>query len=360
MIMKKIVQVLSTLILGSHLCAASLPGVVLHEHLEATASVSTLRQIAKSNDVSIPDKALDFQQNYEYKNLAEFLDAYYVLTSVIHKAEDYYTITKAYLEKFKAEGGIYTEFMVCPFCAACSGIDWKEMIAQVQKAMAEVEQPGRFYSRMLINLIRGLDTPEKAAEYVEWAIQQRASGDLSIVGIHLSGDETAFPDVTPFIPVYQRAAQGGLGLAAHAGETTDAQNVIDAIQKLGVTRVGHGIAAVNSEEALNLIIEKNVSLEVCPTSNICTHAQNVTSYGTHPLGALVKAGVSVSLNADDSIFFRETTHQREMEHVANNFGYDYPQLRAFIADGITGSFAPVELKQQLRAILDGYIQKGSF
>ena len=348
--MKKSGQISATLLsalLLSQTHAASLPGVVLHEHLEATASVATLKQIAQSNGIKIPDSTFAFQQNYDFKSLADFLNAYYAVTSGIQKAEDYYILTKAYLEKFKASGGIYTEFMVCPFCATSVGIDWKEMIAEVQKAMAEVEEPGRFYSRILINLIRGFDTAEKSEEYVSWAIQQRAADDPTIVSIHLSGDETAFPDVTPFIPAYQLAAQGGLGLAAHAGETTDAQNVIDAIQKLNVTRVGHGIAAVTSQEALNLLIEKNITLEVCPTSNLCTHAQNVTSYVTHPIGALVKAGVSVTLNPDDSLFFRETTQPEEIQHIANNFGYNDNQLRTFIVDAISGSFAPADIKLQL-------------
>ena len=332
--------------------ASSLPGVVLHEHLEATATVSTLKQIASNHGLSIPDSTFAFQQNYDYKNLAEFLDAYYVVTAVLHKAEDYYILTKAYLEKFKSSGGIYSEFMVCPFCATSAGIDWKEMIANVQKAMNEMEEPGLFYSRILINIIRGMDTPESAEEYINWAIQQRASGDLSIVGVHLSGDETAYPDVTPFIPAYQLAAQAGLGLSAHAGETTDAQNVIDAIQKLNVNRIGHGIAAVNSREAIDLLIEKNITLEVCPTSNICTHSQNVTSYVTHPLGALVEAGVKITLNPDDSLFFRETTFNREMEHVANNFGYVDDQLRSFVVNAISGSFAPDDIKLQLLDILN--------
>jgi adenosine deaminase len=342
----------ATIFSAMTLGASSLPGVVLHDHLEATATVSTLKQIATSNGISLPDSTFAFQQNYDYKSLADFLNTFYAATSGIQKAEDYYILTKAYLEKFKNSGGIYTEFMVCPFCATSAGIDWKEMIAYVQKAMAEIEEPGRFYSRILMNLIRGLDTPENTAEYVNWAIEQRADGDLSIVGIHLSGDETAYPDVTPFIPVYQLAAQAGLGLAAHAGETTDAQNVIDAIQKLNVSRIGHGIAAVNSREALNLLIEKKVTLEVCPTSNICTHAQNVTSYVTHPLGALVKAGVSITLNPDDSLFFRETTQHQELEHAANNFGYDNNQLRTFIEDAIDGSFAPADIKLQLFEILN--------
>lgn len=357
MFIKKSVQIfaatfLSALILGSQANASSIPGVVLHEHLEATATVSILKQLARDNGVPLPDSTFAFQQDYDFTSLADFLNAYYAVTSVIQKAEDYYILTRAYLEKFKAAEGIYSEFMVCPFCATSAGIDWKEMIANVQKAMAEMEEPGRFYSRILINFVRGLDTPEKAAEYVNWAIEQRASGDLSIVGIHLSGDETAYPDVTPFIPVYQLAAQGGLGLAAHAGETTDAQNVIDAIQKLNVSRIGHGIASVNSQEALNLLIDKNITLEVCPTSNLCTHAQNVTSYVTHPLGALVTAGVSITLNPDDSIFFRETTQRREMEHVANNFGYDDDLLRTFIVDAISASFAPADIKLQLLAILN--------
>ncbi len=327
------------------LAGDELPGVVLHEHLEATASVATLKQIAKSNNLPLPDSTFDFQQSYDYKNLSDFLDAYYAVTSVIKKPQDYYTLTKAYLQKFRSENGLYTEFIVCPFCATSAGIDWKEMIRYTKMAMDEFEEPGSFYSRMLITFVRGLDKPEDAVGYVQWALEQRKNGDYSIVGIHLSGDETAYPDVTPYIPAYQLAASGGLGLAAHAGETTDAQNVIDAINKLNVSRVGHGIAAIQSQDAINLILQKNVTLEVCPTSNVCTHAQNVISYVTHPLGALVDAGVSVTLNPDDSLFFRETTVRQEMEHAANNFGFSDAQMMQFLLNAIHASFATDEEKQ---------------
>lgn len=348
---QRLVLVLALLI-GSSLQAAPLPGVVLHEHLEATATVATLRSIAASNGMTIPNTAFAFQDTYSYKDLEDFLNAYYGVTSVLRKAEDYYTLTKAYLEKFKSENGYYTEFIVCPFCATGTGIDWKEMIYNCQRAMQELEEPGRFYSRMLITFVRGLDTPANALEYVNWVIEQRQAGDLSIVGIHLSGDETGYPDVTPYIPAYQLARQAGLGLAAHAGETTDAQNVIDAINKLKVTRVGHGIAAINSQMALNMLIANSVTLEVCPTSNVCTHAQNITSYVTHPVDALVKAGVYVTINPDDSIFFRETTHRQEMEHVVNNFGYSIYQQNMFVATAIAASFAPVDVKFTLFAILE--------
>lgn len=341
----------SSLILTSYAHADSLPGIVLHEHLEATAYPATLKEIAKSNNLPLPDSTFAFQQSYDYKNLSDFLDAYYAVTSVIKKPQDYYTITKAYLQKFKSENGFYTEFIVCPFCATSAGIDWKEMIAYVQKAMEEFEEPGNFYSRILITFVRGLDTPEKAEEYVQWALDQRAAGDMTIVGIHLSGDETAYPDVTPYIPAYQLAASGGLGLAAHAGETTDAQNVIDAITKLNVSRVGHGIAAIQSQDAINLLIKRNVTLEVCPTSNICTHAQNIISYVTHPLDALVKAGVKVTLNPDDSLFFRETTARQEMEHAVNNFGYSGAEQMQFTLNAIDAIFATDEVKENFKAVV---------
>jgi len=354
--MLRIILTVATLLLGANLQAAPLPGVVLHEHLEATATVATLRAIAASNGMTLPNSTFAFQETYDYKNLEDFLNDYYAVTAVLKKAEDYYTLTKAYLQKFKSENGYYTEFIVCPFCATGAGIDWHEMIANCQRAMEEVEEPGRFYSRMLVTFVRGLDTTQTALEYVNWIIQERAAGNLSIVGIHLSGDETGYPDVTPYIPAYQLAGSAGLGLAAHAGETTDAQNVIDAIQKLGISRVGHGIAAVNSQVALNMLIENDIALEVCPTSNICTHAQNITSYVTHPVDALVQAGVWVTINPDDSIFFRETTHRQEMEHVVNNFGYSIYQQNLFVATAIGTSFAPMDIKWKLFAILDGTSQ----
>ena len=143
-----------------------------------------------------------------------------------------------------------------------------------------------------------------AEEIVEIAITHH--GTL-VRGIDLAGDEEHFPpDI--FIHPLQHAHSAGLNITIHAGEATGATSIDDAVKYLCAQRIGHGIRAVESKTTLKLIQERQVTLEICPTSNIKTGL--VRDFVQHPLAALHKLGLRITLNTDDPSIFTTTSSLR--------------------------------------------------
>jgi adenosine deaminase len=126
------------------------------------------------------------------------------------------------------------------------------------------------------------------------------AGVAGIVGITIGGSEHAFP-AGLFVDVYRRADAAGLGLTAHAGEAAGPDSVWSALQDLGVSRIDHGVRSVEDPDLVKYLVEHQIPLEVCPTSNIRTGV--VESWDNHPVFELIERGARVTINSDDPLFF---------------------------------------------------------
>ena len=125
----------------------------------------------------------------------------------------------------------------------------------------------------------------------------------SFIGVDLADNEDGF-EPKPFAPVFQKAKKEGLGVTIHAGEVNTAKSpfyVKDAVELLGAERIGHGIQIHKNPEIINWIANKKVVLEVCPTSNVRTHA--TPSIQEHPIRKLMAANVALMVNTDDPSAF---------------------------------------------------------
>ncbi|MDT8719541.1 adenosine deaminase [Clostridium sp. 19966] len=118
--------------------------------------------------------------------------------------------------------------------------------------------------------------------------------------IDLYGDELAQP-IENFVPIYRKAKQKGLRLKAHIGEWGTAEDVKKGVELLELDEVQHGIAAVNSEEAINFLISNHIRLNITPTSNI--KLGRVKELNNHPIKKLFRSGVDVTINSDDILIF---------------------------------------------------------
>lgn len=142
---------------------------------------------------------------------------------------------------------------------------------------------------------------------------------------------------------FDRAAEYGLGIMADAGELTSAETVRTAVLDLHATRIGHGICSIDDPGTVDLLIDKEVLLEVCLTSNL--HSRVVNTLADHPFDRLAKAGVWVSINSDDpGISAITLTHEYGL--VNRLYGYDREalsmlnrraMLKAFTSEGTRAS-----------------------
>ncbi len=125
-------------------------------------------------------------------------------------------------------------------------------------------------------------------------------GHKEFYSIDLYGDELAQP-IENFIPIYEKAAENGLVLKAHVGEWGTAQDIVTAVEKLHLDEVQHGIAATQDESVMEYLIEKNIRLNITPTSNVLLG--RVLDMAQHPIAKLYRKGVDVTINSDDVLIF---------------------------------------------------------
>ncbi|NIO36577.1 adenosine deaminase, partial [Candidatus Bathyarchaeota archaeon] len=166
-----------------------------------------------------------------------------------------------------------------------------------------------------IDLVRNYG-PEVGMEVLDWI---ESKGD-NIISIDIGGSEQKFPP-RPFEPVYLRAKKMGLHLVAHAGEAAGPESIWDAVRYLKVEHIGHGVAALGDSRLMDYLVEQEIVLEMCPTSNVKTGA--VPSIEAHPIRAFLERGLTVTVSTDDpSMFSTDMNNEYVQLHKVLNFSVE--------------------------------------
>jgi aminodeoxyfutalosine deaminase len=171
-----------------------------------------------------------------------------------------------------------------------------------------------------------------------------------LVGFGIGGSEKGFPR-SMFRDQFDRARAVGLGSVPHAGETTGPATVWDAIETLGAQRIEHGISAAQDPDLMAYLAENDITLDVCPTSNVALKV--VDDLASHPLPALVAAGVPVSINTDDPPMFG-TTLNREYAVAADLLDLDERGVADLALAAVDASFAPADVRARITAEIEAY------
>jgi adenosine deaminase len=147
---------------------------------------------------------------------------------------------------------------------------------------------------------------------VKKAIRYRARG---VVGVDLAGSENDLlergPQVDAYAELFARARHAGLGVTIHTGETalSGPEGLLTALERWKPNRIGHGIAAARSEEAMRKLVERGTVLEICPSSNLRTRVVSGLPELKQILAAFSDSGVPYTLNTDGPYLLN--THLRQ-------------------------------------------------
>jgi adenosine deaminase len=310
----------------------------LHVHLEGTAPPDLIRRLSKRNGIPVPEGVFDGPDRFKWVDFLDFLATYDRAATVIKTAEDYRDVTYEYLVSCADEGAIYVELLVSPDHAQSVGLPPKEQQQGVAQGIDDARRDTGIEARMLLVAVRNFG--------VQAAIDiARAHADDRhpyIVGFNLAGDEAGYPPAQ-FAPAYDIASQAGLGCTCHAGEHAGAESVREALT-LPVTRLSHGVRAIEDPNLVKEIADRGIVLEVCPTSNIATHV--FPSYEAHPLRTLYEAGVKLTLGSDDPPYFA-CSIGGEYAVARERFGMGEGELERITRIAIEASFADDALKRAL-------------
>jgi adenosine deaminase/aminodeoxyfutalosine deaminase len=330
-----------------------LPKVELHLHLEGSIRPETLRELSQTKG-RLHQETEDWiekrvRSNFRYQTPQEFLEAFKLLTLLLESPQDYALITTRLCEWLAEQNVKYAEVTL-----SAGVILWKKqsvdaIFEAIHAAAAGAEARLGIRVRWIFDAIRhfGLD---HARQVIECAARCRSQG---VVAFGIGGDELRGP-ASLFVQVYQEARDAGLHVTAHAGEFGGTQSIRDAVELLRAERIGHGLSAARDRELMAMLRERQIALEVCPTSNVCTGL--VPRFESHPLPLFLKEGLAVTLNSDDPGLFG-TSLENEFLCAARAFGLTRGQLVSFSDIATRKSFMPENEKElllkSLRAEVEG-------
>ena len=191
----------------------NIPKAELHIHIEGTLEPELMLKIAKRNGVSLRFSAVDdVRKAYTFSNLPSFLSVYYEATSILLREQDFYDVTRAYLEKAHAQNVRHTEMFFDPQSHTERGVPFETVISGIHRAQSDARLQLGITSKLILCFLRHLSV-DSAMEALKEAIPFKHW----IVGVGLDSAEAGHPP-EKFIRVFEKSLAEGFLTVAHAGE----------------------------------------------------------------------------------------------------------------------------------------------
>lgn len=320
----------------------------LHLHLEGGAHPDLVRKLAARHGKNL-DHFMREDGTYIWSDFTTFLNCWDKVAEVICTPEDYADLTEDYLLRNAAEGCFYTEFFISPDHVALLGMTYDDLLEGVlegHKCAQEKSAADGFPidARFIVTCVRHMG-PEKAVGVAKAAA---AKPHPLVTGFGMGGDERMHSQEA-FAPAFKIAKEAGLACTTHAGEFGGPQSVIDALDHLPVKRIGHGVRSIEDADLVKRLVDEDILLEVCPHSNISLGLY--PDLASHPLKALMDAGVKTTISSDDPPFFA-TTIGKDYDALQALYGWDDAKMLGFTRRSLEAAFVDEATRKSLLARLD--------
>lgn len=313
----------------------SLPKTETHIHLEGSLPLELARRIAPERFAEPPPY---WQNEYRFDGFAEFQDLFdTVFFRWYVSPENYYESCRTIFQNLIDQNCRYLECSFHLGTVERIAVPFREIARAIHAA-----RPPELELRLYLGMFRDHYVPPFAA-----AVEEAITWD-EIAGIDMHGFEN--PVFQPWsIDLWQRARANGKTTKAHAGEFSPADDVRRAVLDLGVRRVQHGLSAAHDPATLALLVEKEVTLDLTPISNL--KLQAVPSLREHPIRTFMEAGVRCTISTDDPMLFGNSLNE-EYAALAMETGLTRAELVQLAKNGFHVADLPVSEKADALARLD--------
>lgn len=318
-----------------------LPKAELHQHLDGAMRPETAVELAAAIGVSLSAEEARRRMIAppRCRDQAELLTYFDLPISLLQTAEALQRTAAELVENLAADGIRYAEVRWAPRLHLERGLSVTSVIEAVaagiadgmQKASGSAATSGP--SMLVVLIVTAMRSHPPAANVL--LAREAAAFGRPVVGFDLAGPEATYP-APPHAAAFRAAEEGGLALTAHAGEVPGGDHIREALA-LGVRRIAHGGTTAADPALISAVRARDVTLDLCPTSNV--QAGLYASLDEHPLAALHRAGVSVTLSTDDRTV-SDTTLSEEMARVAAALSLSPQELAAIAVNGFRAGFGP--------------------
>ncbi|MEC9249447.1 MAG: adenosine deaminase [Pseudomonadota bacterium] len=326
---------------------ARLPKAELHLHIEGSLEPELMMALAQRNGIELPYKTVDeIRAAYEFSNLQDFLDIYYVGMNVLQTEQDFFDLTWAYLERAHADNVRHVEIFFDPQGHTERGIAFATVIDGLTRALDEAESRWGMTSQLIMCFLRHL-SEDAAFETLE-----QAMGHLErIDGVGLDSSEMGHPP-SKFERVFARAGELGLKRVAHAGEEGPPAYIYEALDLLQIDRVDHGNRALEDTALVQRLVDSKMALTVCPLSNL--RLCGVERLEDHPLKRMLELGLVATCNSDDPAYFGGYVNDN-FRRTAEAVGLTAGEIITLARNSFIGSFLPQDAIARHLAEIDAVI-----
>lgn len=300
----------------------ALPKVELHAHLVGSASVPTVLELARRHpDVPIPRTEAGLRDFYAFRDFPHFAEVYEAVSATVREPEDVAALVIGYARDLSAQRAGYVELTVTPYTHVRAGMPMPAVTEALDHAAARAFELHGVRVAYIFDIASELGG-EAARATLEHALGHPPE---RLVGFGLGGIEQERPaHRDAFRDAFRAAKAAGLHSVPHAGEMSGPETIWEAVEGLGAERIGHGIRCLEDPRLVAALRERQIPLEVCPTSNLRT-GQVPGGRHAHPLARLVEERLYVTINSDDPPMF-DTTLTGEYRFAAELLGGDVAGL----------------------------------
>ncbi|WP_395110941.1 adenosine deaminase [Actinomadura sp. SCN-SB] len=329
---------------------AVLPKAHLHLHFTGSMRHSTLVELAAEHGVHLPDALVEDWppklRATDERGWFRFQRLYDIARSVLRTPEDLRRLVHETAEDEAAEGSGWLEIQVDPsgYAARFGGLT--PTVELVLDAVREAEKATGVGIGVVIAANRTRH-PLDAKTLARLAVRYAGSG---VVGFGLSNDERR-GRAYDFEGAFRIARRGGLVAVPHGGELLGPASVRECLETLSADRLGHGVRAVEDPRLLETIVERGVTLEVCPASNVGLGV--AATAADVPLRTLYEAGARIALGADDPLLFGSRL-VRQYELARAEHAFTDAELAELARQSIRGSCAPDAVRDRLLKGVDDW------
>jgi adenosine deaminase len=311
---------------------SALPKVELHCHMDGILDPEMARELQRDN-ASFPVSPEGLEKAYPVTNMANFFKWWDFIRPIQGTLTHFYPIVCKHIERLVAQNIRYAELMIS---AGELPDDTEEALDRVHafREWVDRQESGKIQIEFLVAIGRNR-TPENLEEIATRILKLHEAS--LVAGVALAGPEIGYP-VKPFQRTFARFHEAGLGIEIHAGEWCGPESVWDAIEYGYPDRIGHGTSLFQDARLVELLLEKQMHIEFCLTSNLKTGS--IQRIEKHPVKKARDIGLNFSINTDDPGPFR-CSLESECRLLIDVFGFGERDLKNIARNSLAARFQPV-------------------